>query len=64
MAFLSDEKRMILKLLEKTNICGCEETYLTNYPGLYIRDTKTCNALASKSIAPFSVNLGKWSIEK
>ena len=59
-AFLSDDYSILLRLKKKIKICGCEETYTTNFEGILVRYTSNCGVMPiSNLLPPSSMNLRK-----
>ena len=64
MVFISHDYKVVLKVKEQLNICGCLFTYTTNYDGLYLRYLTDCTALDAKVLPPTAINIEKERIQK
>ena len=56
MVFLSDKEKNVFKLEEKVDICGCSETWKTNYQGIYLRSKSGCSIISPTMLPPSSIN--------
>ena len=54
--FLSDKDKCVFQLLEKIEICGCMESWKTNYNGIFLRKTGPCSILTPSNLPPSAIN--------
>ena len=62
--FVSDTVKLVLKLKEPVTLCGCSETFSTNFKSLYIRLIPSCPALPASRLPPSALNLENHSNAK
>ena len=56
LVFLSDQDKCVFQLLEKFEICGCMESWRTNYESIYLRKTGPCSILTPSYLPPSAIN--------
>ena len=62
--FISHDYKVVLKVKERLNICGCQFTFKTNYEGLFLRYLTDCQPLDAKLLPPTAINVEKESFQK
>ena len=56
--FMSDDYKVVLKLQNQINICGCQTTFSTNYDGLFVRILgDNCEEIPTNSLPPATINI-------
>ena len=46
--FVSKDQKIVLKIMDKSPLCGCRDTFKSNYNGFFIRFLDQCKALSSR----------------